>query len=112
LFASHNAGNKFLKKLFLSDLSEYTLATLATNLINLVFVGSGLLIVLYVNSLKVDDLESHADVILTGYLAGPCVIFINFVTVSYMQSRALRKAIVSELKDFRDRVSGIIDCVE
>jgi hypothetical protein len=75
------------KKLFLTEFSKNSLASVATNLLHIAIIGGAISYVVKVSNLDAAALPALSDSLLIGYLVGPGTIFYVFVLVLYARSR-------------------------
>ena len=93
----HQRSN--FKRSFLIDVSKQSLATMATNFLNVITVCLSLLIAGILSRMNADEIVQHQNLILFAYLILPALFSYFFLLVFYIRHPKLRKAIGNEIME-------------
>ena len=87
------------KRSFLTDVSKQSLATMATNFLNVITICLSLVIPRILSEMNADEMVQHQNLILFAYLILPALFGYFFLFVFYIRHQKLRAAIWSEIME-------------
>ena len=87
------------KSSFLFDVSKQSLATMSTNILNVITIIMALRIPAILSRMNADEMVQHQDLILFAYLVLPALFGYFVPLLFYIKHKKLRVAILNEYKD-------------
>jgi len=82
-----------------SDFNKQSLASVSTNIVNLVNLAVPIMLVGKLSGIKPDDLHIYQNIIVITYLVSPGLFGLVFVLIYYAKHERLRKAVWNELNE-------------
>jgi len=89
----------FLRKLFLVDMKNESLASFFTNIMTICMMGLLVFNVTYLSGLKSQEIPNHQSFIFVQNLIVPCVMTFLFVLIHYIQYEPLRRVVFNEIRE-------------